>query len=157
MNSDFIPNNKPESVDERKTRDFTGIVLTSIGLGIIILGLKPEWFLGAGSLGFGFAQMLTFLTGLALLSGGGYMSLNTIWKQNERSIVADFGSRFIATGYVIALFSGLSDYMGINVIGTGEKVIYFGPWEEIGLEIAVLVIILGLLMMVPYKLGKKTQ
>lgn len=79
------------------------------------------------------------------------MSLNTIWKHEERSIIADFGSRLIATGYVVTLFAGISDHIGIIDPGSSEKVIYFGPWEEAGFEIGLLVIILGLLMMVPYK------
>lgn len=158
MNTEnFVVDDKSESVEERRTRDFTGIIVSATGLAVIIIGLKPEWFLGTGSLGFGFAQMITFLAGLALLSGGGFMSLKTVWRQNERSIVADFGSRLIATGYVIALFAGLSDYMGINVTGSAEKIIYFGPWEEIGLEIALIVIIIGLLMMIPYRLCKNTS
>lgn len=153
MNEPQITNGT-ETVEARKARDFTGLILSFIGLVTMIIGLKSEWFWPYGSPGIGFAQMMLFLAGLALLSVGGYMSLNTIWKKEERSILADFGSRFIATGYVIAIFAGLSDYMGINVLGTETKLIYFGPWEEIGIEIGMFVIALGLLMMIPYRQPK---
>jgi len=151
MNQPDTKLNGTETIEERRTRDFTGIVISSFGLAIIIISLKPDWLGLNLSPGFGFVQLIVFLTGLAFLSGGGYMSLNTIWKHEERSIIADFGSRLIATGYVVTLFAGISDHIGIIDPGSSEKVIYFGPWEEAGFEIGLLVIILGLLMMVPYK------
>lgn len=149
--------NGTETIEARKARDFTGLILSFIGLIVMIVGLKSEWFWAYGSPGIGFAQMMLFLLGLALISMGGFMSLNTIWKKEERSILADFGSRFIATGYVIAIFAGLSDHMGINVLNSETKLVYFGPWEEIGIEIGMIVIVIGLLMMIPYRHPKDKE
>lgn len=151
MNRSVSPSSEMITVEERRARDFTGIIISVLGLVIIIISLKPDWLGLNLSPGFGFVQLIVFLAGLAFLSGGGYLSLNAIWGNDERSIIADFGTRLLATGYVVTMFAGISDHIGIIDPSSQEKVIYFGPWEEAGFEIGLFVIILGLLMMIPYK------
>jgi len=153
--------NSPEqeyySTKSMDTRAIFGFIVSTVGLATTIISAKPEWVGQNRSPVIGFIQLVIMLAGLALLSMGGFISLNSLWGNREKSIVADFGIRFISTGYVIALFAGLFDIFGGNMAGNSAKSPQFGPYEEVGLEIGLAIIIVGLLMMIPYKYLSKTQ
>lgn len=134
------------------SRAIFGLVLTIIGLFLTIFSAKPEWFGQNRSPVIGFIQLLMMLIGIALMASGGFVSLNSLWGNEEKSIIADFGSRFISTGYMIALFAGLFDIFGGNMTGNVSKTPQFGPYEQAGLEIGLGIITIGLLMMIPYRL-----
>lgn len=137
-----------EAVD---TRSIFGLVIAIIGTVLIILSAKPEWFGQNRSSVIGFIQLLVMLFGIAMLSIGAFVAVNSLWGKSEKSIVADFGSRFISTGYVISLFAGLSDIFASAISGSDSKSPQFGPYEQMGLETGMLVILVGVLMMIPYK------
>ncbi len=126
------------------------LAITIIGLFVLSVGAKPDWFGWDRSPVVGFVQISVFLIGLGLICLGGYIGLLALWKGTPRTIVADIGLRLVGTGYVISVFSGMAD-----VFGMGSQplpgVPYFGPWQATGVLIGQVVIALGLLMMMPYR------
>jgi len=127
--------------------------LICVGLGLLIaaIGAKPNWFGWNRADVVGFVQIVTLLIGLALICIGGYIGLSALWGKEQRSIVADIGLRLIATGFVIAVFSGMADVFGMGAQTLPDNP-YFGPLQAIGLLIGEFVIAIGFLMLIPYHL-----
>ena len=126
-----------------------GIWLVVIGLFVFIIGAKPEWFNLDRSPVIGFVQIAVLLLGLGIIAIGGFLGLNALWAGKEKSITADIGMRVVATGYVVALFSGMADVFGLGSHPLPE-VPFFGPWQALGVQIGQAIMIVGLLMFLPY-------
>jgi hypothetical protein len=134
-----------------------GLVLTLIGLLVFILGAVPEVFELNRSPLIGFIQLAVLLVGLALICLGGYLSMATLWNGNEVSIGADFGQRLVATGYVIAVATAFADLLGFGTQPLPETPC-FGPWQERGVLLSELVIMVGFLLFIPWgRLGGRTD
>jgi hypothetical protein len=131
-----------------------GLFTSLIGLVFFIIGAKPEWFGLSLTPVVGFMQITVLLVGLAFLCIGGYIGLAALWGGQEKSIAADIGSRLISTGYVVSVFSGLADVFGISP-KDNPKIPFFGPWQAAGIEIGMLIIVVGLLLIIPYQNLKK--
>jgi len=97
-----------------------------------------------------------FLLGMALICMGGYVGLAALWGKEQRSILADFGSRLIGTGYVICVFAGMADIFGMGA-QTLPDIPYFGPLQAIGVLLGQIVIAVGFLMFIPYQLHLKNS
>jgi hypothetical protein len=134
-----------------RARIRVGLLITFLGLIIYLFGAAPEIFGLNRSPVTGFLQIAVFLVGLAFMCLGGYFSLNALWNGHEKSIVADIGLRLVATGYVIAVASGMADVFGIGN-HPFPRIPYFGAWQALGVLIGEAVIGIGLLMMIPYSL-----
>jgi len=130
------------------------LITVSMGSFIFAVGAKPNWFGWDRSPVVGFIQIAVFLLGLALICMGGYVSLSALWGNEQRSILADIGSRLVGTGYVIAVFTGMADIFGLGSQPL-PNVPYFGPWQAGGVLIGQAVIALGLLMIIPYRFDLK--
>lgn len=151
------PQSQPASqpVESRPNQIFSlrrvrvGLALTLLGFVIFLLGARPSLFGLDRSPVIGFVQIAVFLVGLAFICIGGYISLMSLWKKRQPSILADIGLRMVATGYVIAVFAGMAD-----VFGAGSHplpgVPYFGPWQARGVEIGQVIIAIGFLMLIPF-------
>lgn len=126
-----------------------GIVFTIVGLFVYILGANPAIFGLDRSPVTGFIQIAVFLVGLAIICIGGFITLNALWNGEEKSIAADFGLRLVATGYVIAVATGMADVFGLGN-HTFPNIPYFGPWQAVGVMIGEAVILIGFLMIIPY-------
>jgi hypothetical protein len=126
------------------------LITVPLGLLIFTIGAKPDWFGWARSPLVGFIQIAVFLTGLALICMGGYVGLSALWGKEQRSIIADIGLRLVATGYVIAVFTGMADLFGMGSQPL-PKLPYFGPWQAGGVLIGEIVIAIGFLMVIPYR------
>jgi hypothetical protein len=100
----------------------------------------------------GFIQIAVFLIGLAMICAGGFVGLSALWGKSQRSILADIGFRLVGTGYVIAVFTGMADVFGMGSHPL-PNVPYFGPWQSAGVLIGQIVIAIGFLMMIPYRLN----
>ncbi len=128
----------------------TGLALALLGLWVFTVGAKPNWYGWDRSPVVGFVQISVFLVGLGIICLGGYVGLLALWSGTLRTIVADIGLRLVATGFVIAVFSGMAD-----VFGMGSQplpgVPYFGPWQATGVVIGQVIIAIGFLMMMPYR------
>ena len=130
------------------------LITVSMGSFIFAVGAKPNWFGWDRSPVVGFIQIAVFLLGLALICMGGYVGLSALWGNEQRSILADIGSRLVGTGYVIAVFTGMADIFGLGSQPL-PNVPYFGPWQAGGVLIGQAVIALGLLMIIPYRFDLK--
>ena len=128
-----------------------GMVMVIFGLLVFTLGVQPSLFSLDRSPVVGFIQIAVFLVGLAMICIGGYTMLNSLWGGKEKTIAADIGYRLVATGYVIAVVSGMAD-----VFGFGSQpfpfVPYFGPWQATGVMIGQIMIIVGFVLMIPRRL-----
>jgi hypothetical protein len=131
-----------------------GLFISIIGLMVFLLGAKPEWFLLDRSPVIGFVQISVFTFGLGFLATGGYISLAGLWKNQERSILSDIGTRLIATGYVIAVFAGMADIFGLGTQPL-PMVPFFGPLQAVGVQIGQVVIATGMTMMIPFQRFKQ--
>jgi len=144
------PNPESNPMDFSIDRVRLGLLVSIIGLFFMVFGAKPEWFGLDQSPVVGFVQITIFLIGLAIICIGGYVGLDALWNGFEKSIVADIGVRLISTGYVISLFSGMADVFGMTV-QQSSKMPFFGPWQEAGMEVGMVIIAAGVLMIIPYK------
>ena len=142
-------------MNERTPRNGTGRLRIRFGLGLVIFGLLV-YLLGANPAIFGldrspvtgFVQIAVFLVGLAIICLGGYITLNTLWNGKQKTIAADVGQRLVATGYVIAVASGMADVLGFGT-HPFPNIPYFGPWQAVGVMIGEAMIALGFLLLVP--------
>lgn len=134
-----------------------GLGLTLIGFMIFLLGARPGFFGLDRSPVIGFVQIAMFLVGLAIITVGGYVSLMGLWGKRELSIVADIGSRLVATGFVVCVFSGMADIFGLGSHLPPETIPYFGDWQVLGVEIGQLTIAIGLVMMIPFHRVRKDR
>lgn len=130
-----------------KLRLQIGLALTILGFALFWLGAVPAFFGQDRSPVFGFNQIIVVASGLGFLCLGGCTCLTWLWNGRERSIAADFGWRMAWTGYIIAIWSAMTD-----VLGFGTKTQFFGPWQERGLLAGQLVMAAGFLMLIPWKI-----
>jgi len=126
-----------------------GLLATFFGLIIYLFGAAPELFGANRSPVTGFLQIAVFLVGLASICIGGFISLNALWNGHEKSIAADIGLRLVATGYVIAVATGMADVFGIGN-HPFPRIPYFGAWQALGVLIGEAVIGIGFMMIIPY-------
>jgi hypothetical protein len=125
-----------------------GLAVTIFGYLLFLLGARPSMFGLDRSPVIGFVQISMFLIGLGLMCVGGYISMRTLWRNRQLSIAADIGLRLVATGYVIAVFTGMADVFGLGSHPLPE-VPYFGAWQARGVEIGEAIIAVGFLLMIP--------
>ena len=104
----------------------------------------------------GFVQISVFLVGLAIICLGGYIGLMAFWRNGERTIAAEIGSRLVATGYVVAVFSGMADVFGFGT-QTPPLIPVFGPWQAAGVQIGEFLIAIGFLLLIPFTREKKAD
>ena len=140
---------KPAQIKPSPPRMRAGAVMTLIGLFIFTVGAKPSWSGWDRSPVVGFVQISVFLIGLGIICVGGYVGLGALWKGMPRSIVADIGLRFVATGYVVAAFSGWADVFGMGSQPL-PSVPYFGRFQAVGVLIGQVIIAIGFIMLIPF-------
>ena len=129
-----------------KFRLLAGLTITIIGYLLFLLGARPGLFGLDRSRVIGFVQIAVFLFGLAIITIGSYVALISFWPRGSTSLLADFGTRFISTGYVICVFMGLADIFGFGSHPLPN--VFFGPLQAHGVEFGMLIIAAGLLMLV---------
>jgi hypothetical protein len=147
-NSPFL-DTTPRPFKSWRSRAKTGLVVTLVGFVIFLLGARPSLFGLDRSPVVGFVQIAVFLVGLAIISVGGYTGLMALWKGHPVGIPAEIGQRLVATGYVIAVFSGMADIFGMGSHPL-PGVPFFGPLQALGVEIGQLLIAVGLIMLIPF-------
>lgn len=127
-----------------------GIILTLVGVLIFFIGARPDLVGMDRSPVIGFVQIGVMLVGLAFICFGGYWAIVSLWHKRTLSIAAEIGMRFISTGYVVAVISGLADIIGLGSHPYAVVVPYFGYWQARGVQIGEGIIAIGLLLMFPY-------
>ena len=126
-----------------------GLAVAVGGFFIFMVGAKPELFLLDRSPVIGFIQIAVMLFGLGVICLGGYQCLFGLWRGSRLSIAAELGVRLMSTGYVIVVFSGLADIIGLGSHPTPTFVPYFGEWQARGMQIGEGFIAIGMFMMLP--------
>jgi hypothetical protein len=149
----FSPETSTESLPSR-WRIRSGLFMTILGLIIFLVGARPGIFGVDRSPVVGFVQIAVFLVGLAIICLGGYVSMMAFWKNGDRTIPADIGTRLVTTGYVIAVFSGMADVFGFGN-EMWPRVPFFGRWQAAGVQIGEAVIAIGFLLLLPHQWSKK--
>jgi len=102
----------------------------------------------------GFVQIAVMLVGLAFICIGGYLSLAALWYKQPATIPAEIGLRLVATGYVICVFCGMADVFGFGSHPL-PGVPYFGPLQAAGVEFGEIIIAIGFLLLIPYRLSNR--
>lgn len=125
-----------------------GLVITLVGFLVFLLGADPGFFNLDRSPVIGFVQIAVFLIGLAIICLGGYICLNGLWNSTPKTIAADIGLRLVATGYVIAVASGMADIFGFGT-HLQPTLAYFGPWQMRGVLLGQAIIALGFILLIP--------
>ena len=134
-----------------------GLALTIVGFLIFILGARPSTFGLDRSPVIGFVQIAMFLVGLAIITLGGYISLMGLWGRRELSLLADIGTRLVATGFVVCVFSGMADIFGLGSHLPPDTIPYFGDWQVLGVEVGQIVIAIGMVLMIPFHRAGKGE
>lgn len=127
-----------------------GLIITILGFLLYLLGVDPGLFSLDRSPVTGFIQIATFLVGLALMCVGGYLGLNALWNGRQKTIAADIGLRLVATGYVVAVACGMADIFGFGNQPL-PNIPYFGPWQAIGVMIGEATIVVGFILLIPFR------
>lgn len=149
--SDIFPDedSPPTDLTYPKTRIRLGLFMTVFGYFIFLLGARPGLFGLDRSRVIGFVQISVFLMGLALISLGGYLTLNALWPEGKKTIAADIGLRLISTGYVISVFTSMADIFGLGSHRLPN--VFFGPLQARGMAIGMATIAVGFLLLIRYK------
>lgn len=133
-----------------KLRINIGVGLTIIGFLVFVLGADPGIINLDRSPVVGFVQTATFSTGLAILCLGGFISLKACQKPDHyQSLAQDIGVRLVATGYLIALVSGMADVFGFGTQAY-PALPFFGPWQAAGVLVGEIIIAVGFLLYLPF-------
>jgi hypothetical protein len=148
-------NSVPDGIPSRMRLRF-GLLVMIVGLLVFLTGARPSLIGLDRSTVVGFIQISVFLIGLAIICIGGYISLMFFWRNVDRTIAADIGSRLVATGFVLAVFSGMADIFGLGTPSLSPAPI-LGPVQAIGVQIGEAVIAIGFLLMIPIQRRKKAE
>jgi hypothetical protein len=141
---------KPEIQNKTVLRRI-GVGLTVIGLLIFLLGAEPGLFGLDHSIAIGFIQIAVFSIGLVVICLGGTLSLNSLWPNHYRTIAGMIGVRLAWTGLIFALISALADMLGMGTRPFPYYQPFFGFWQARGVIAGQVLMIIGFLMMVPYR------
>jgi xanthine/uracil permease len=130
------------------------MAIAMVGFLIFLMGTSPELFGLDRSPVVGFVQITVFLIGLAVICIGGYLSLAAMWGGRQRTIAADIGLRLVATGYVVAVASGMADVFGFGNQPWPE-IPSFGRWQARGVLLGEIIIAIGFLLLIPPQVSQK--
>jgi hypothetical protein len=123
------------------------MTLVLIGAFFFVLGVNPDLLGLDRSPVIGFVQIGVWLTGLATVLLGGYLTVRVVRNGRPTSLRADIGLRLIATGYVVAAAASLADFLGIGSHQLAN--LYFGPMQVAGLVTGIVLSLFGLLLYWP--------
>jgi len=118
-----------------------------LGLFIFLIGISPDLIGMDRSPVVGFVQVGVWLTGLAALLLGTYLTIRVIRNGRYQTLRADVGVRLMATGYVVAAAASLADFIGIGSHTLPGLV--FGHLQVIGLVLGVMVSLVGVVLFWP--------
>jgi hypothetical protein len=142
-----VDSSKPRKI---KLRINIGIGLTIAGFLVFILGADPGIVNLDRSPVVGFVQTATFSAGLAMLCLGGFIGLKSCQRAgHSQSLAQDIGLRLVATGYLIALVSGMADVFGFGTQAY-PALPFFGPWQAAGVIVGEIIIAVGFLLYLPF-------
>ena len=147
----FDPENKPEQKEKGFPFLRVRLSLTFVFIGFLLFffGLRPDLFGLDRGRSIGLAQIITILLGLGIMTWSGTSILRKLWNGNEKTIVGDFGTRVVATGFVICSFAALADAFGLGTNPVSN--VLLGTVQSYGLMVGIAVVCVGLLMLIKPK------
>ena len=125
-----------------------GLLVSLAGYVVFIIGARPGLLGLDRSPVVGFIQIAVMLVGIAIVCIGGSFAVRSLWCRQKLSILADIGMRLVSTGFVVVVFSGLSDVFGVGTHPL-PGVPYFGVWQARGMEIGLAMIAIGFIISFP--------
>ncbi len=137
-----------QPVQQSKRRIRLGLIFTGVGFALFLLGARPSVYGLDRSPVIGFVQVAVFLLGIAIICIGAFLVMQALRQGKPYSLLFQIGMRFVQTGYVISLFTGLADVLGLGSHPLPRP--FFGPLQSAGVQIGEFVIGLGILMMFPF-------
>lgn len=149
-------NQKPVSAANGHFRIRLGMSLMLLGFIIFLIGAAPDLFGLDRSPVIGFVQIAVFLIGLAIICLGGLVSMNGLWNNQPKTILADVGLRLVYTGFVIAVVSGMADIFGFGT-QLSPRIPYYGPWQAAGVLFGEVVIIVGFICQIPFRSSQENS
>lgn len=147
----FDPDNKPKPSEH----DFPffrvrlNVTFVFIGFLIFFTGLRPDLFGLDRGRSIGLAQIITMLIGLGIMTWSGTSILRKLWNGHTKTIVGDFGTRVVATGFVICSFAALADAFGLGTNPVSN--VLLGTLQSDGLMAGIIIVCIGLLMLIKPK------
>lgn len=132
-----------------------GMVTMAVGLLIFLIGAMPDIFGLDRSPVIGFVQIAVFLFGLGIICLGAYISMNSLWNKHQKTILADIGLRLVATGFLIAVISGMADVFGFGT-QLSPQIPFYGPRQAAGVLFGEIIIVIGFIFQIPFKFGSDT-
>ncbi len=133
-----------------QSRANLGLGLTIFGFMIFLLGADPGLINLDRSPYIGFVQTATFSIGLTLICLGGFICFKVCQSQgSSQSLAQDIGIRLVATGYLIALISGMADVFGFGT-QAWPALPFFGPTQASGVIAGEIIIAAGFLLYMPF-------
>ncbi len=141
--------NQPNHKSFKRRLNFS-LGLSLAGFFAFLLGADPGLFgLDRNPL-IGFVQTATFSTGLAFLCLGGFISFKICQRSDyNQSLAQDIGIRLVATGYLVALISGMADVFGFGT-QAWPALPFFGPQQAAGVVLGEAIIAIGFLLFMPF-------
>lgn len=137
---------KPDHVGFPFYKTRLGITFVFLGFLFFLIGLRPDLFGLDRGRSIGLIQIITILFGLGMMTWSGTIILRRLWNGRQKTIVGDFGSRVVATGFVICAFAALADAFGL---GTNPVTnVLLGTLQSYGLMAGIIVICIGLIMLI---------
>ena len=149
-------NEKNTKPTNGKFRIRLGMATMAVGLLIFLIGAMPDLFGLDRSPVIGFVQIAVFLFGLAIICLGAYISINGLWNNHPKTILADIGLRLVATGFLIAVISGMADVFGFGT-QLSPQIPYYGPRQAAGVLFGEIIIIIGFVCQIPFIFGSETS
>jgi hypothetical protein len=147
-------NQKKNKTTNGKFRIRLGMATMAVGLLIFLIGAMPDMFGLDRSPVIGFVQIAVFLFGLAIICLGAYICINGLWNNHRKTILADIGLRLVATGFLIAVISGMADVFGFGT-QLFPQIPYYGPRQATGVLFGEIIIILGFICQIPFNFGSE--
>jgi hypothetical protein len=126
------------------------LAVTFFGFLVFVIGARPDSIGLDRSPILGFVQISVFEVGLAFMCLGGYIVMVALWRKQKLSIAAEIGERLVATGLLVAVFAGMADIFGLGS-HLPPFLPYFGVWQQAGVMFGEFIIIVGFLMLLPYR------
>jgi len=126
------------------------LAITFFGFLVFVIGARPDTIGLDRSLILGFVQISVFVVGLGFMCVGGYITMVALWRKQTLSIAAEIGERLVATGFLVAVFAGMADIFGLGS-HLPPSLPYFGVWQQAGVMFGEFIIVVGFLMMLPYR------
>ncbi len=117
-----------------------GAVLTIMGLFPSVTGIRPGE-------GIGIVQVMTILTGFALLIFGGLIYVKyTFYADRPANLSQQIGIRLSLTGLVLAGMAGLADFLGFGSHAPAVTQPVLGYWQAAAILIGFFIASLGVLV-----------